>query len=349
MLQYRMPDKKEGSYAIDVVGAKAKDTEGIRTFLETSRNEYLRIINEISVDRKDVDPRILSFENKMHSINKQRAESYGKTYTPPTVVYLNRPRAIDKADEINRRLNEEAPISFRPFDASAGSFEPMIGIVVVFVNNFNDTDLDAYDTTRKLRHELSHAGSINKLKARYRVDENRTDLTILEYRTGLYVSTESPRKGQIKSGTFLDEAFHAIEDRLFEGEEFDFLPQDEFLTQQPEISILYPHESAKYNSLKAEAVKRGLMADQDMLASYFIEGNSLYHVGAEIYDINSDLLLEIFKKDPSLYLLARGAIYGDRIQPFTQRLESQFGRGFFRRIMNISTREEARILLAEII
>jgi len=59
-------------------------------------------------------------------------------------------------------------------------------------------------------------------------------------------------------------------------------------------------------------------------------------------------MLFIYSRNPELYKLAMDFIYGDKMIAFAKAIDNTFGKGFFERLMYISSHKEARKLLKDL-
>lgn len=276
-------------------------------------------------------------------MNEKRARFYGREYNPPEILFVDRVQGTLKSTEINDAINKSDLSKFRRFNENAATYQVIGNYIIMFINNFDDKDIDSWDVCRKIRHELSHAGSVLKHRA-YR-GGNR-NFSYQDYRIGARL--ESKKRGGISLGIAIDEGHHAVEDEIFEGSHSELLEQDEFLKAIPNGQQLFPGAKQKYEQLRQEAIQRGEIEPDQMLMSYR-KNNGMNLIGtADLYKDYSELMKLIYQRNPQLFRLAGDFIYGDKMVVFARQVDQTFGRGFFQKLMATEDRDAIKKLVNEI-
>ena len=337
-----MSDTEPSTLPQELVGVPKEDTAEVKDLLEDTRIKYRECLAPIIVERDKLDPRVLEFEDQLQRLNKDRADFYGREYSPPEIYYVDRAKAWYKSVEINRRI-KAIHKSLPRFDRGASGYIDIIHICIIFVHNFDDPEVDGWDNCRKLRHELSHAGSVRK----HRVYPNKKGtFTYNSYRLGAQIL--SNKRGFRRLGLAIDEGHHAIEDEIFEGLHPELLEQDENLKSLPNGQQLFPGAKQKYEQLRQQAIQQGEIKQGQMLVTYR-RSILMTKIGiAELYGDYSKLMLMIYQRKPELFKLVRDFIYGDKIVTFTKEVEQLFSKGFFQKLMVAENRETTIELIKEL-
>jgi hypothetical protein len=334
-----MSDYEPGVMPQEIINLPVVLAPEIKKRLMNQRDKFKECMKPILVDRESVDPRVLEVEEQMHNINRERAASYGRKYTPPTIFYIDRMKGIEKSLSINADLQSEG---FSNFNESAAFFHEYGNFIIVSVNGFDDKDVDGYFASVCLRHELSHAGSVRKHRVYSKAifganyETYRLGANLLRRRTGVVL------------GKMLDEGMHAVEDKMFVGEYPELLSQDPYLKKLPGVNQFFPGAKEKYDLLTKEVRQQGLLETNRILSAYKFRANRGDGVSALSYDDYSNLMLSIFSRNPELYKLAIDFVYGDKMLPFARQIEKTFGRGSFEKLMLAKDWKDARKLKTEL-
>lgn len=328
----------------EIIGAS--NIADIERLLKYIRDGYKECLTPILVDRKEVDLRVIQFEKQLHDLNKKRAEFYGRCYNPPEIFYVDRVQGTQRSTEINGAINKRGLGKFGCFDEYAGKYQTIGNYIIIFVNNFDDKDVDSWDVCRKIRHELNHAGSV--LKHRVYRDENEK-LLYQGYRVGAQL--DSKTRNNVLLGLAIDEGHHAIEDEIFEGLHTELLEQDEYLKHLPNGEQLFPGAKQKYEKLRQQAIQRGEIEADQMLVSYREnrENNEItLIVVANSSEYYSELMRLIYQWNPELFRFACDFIYGDKMTVFAKAVNSTFGEGFFSKLMAAKNEDDTVKLVDEL-
>lgn len=148
-----MPDTEPIPLLQEIIGAS--NIADIERLLKHIRDGYKECLTPILVDRKEVDPRVIQFEKQLHDLNKRQAEFYGRCYNSPEIFYVDRVQGTQRSTEINGAINKRGLGKFGCFDEDAGKYQTIGNYIIIFVNNFDDKDVDSWDVCRKIRHELT--------------------------------------------------------------------------------------------------------------------------------------------------------------------------------------------------
>jgi hypothetical protein len=338
-----MSDTEPSPLPQEIIGIPKGDTPRIEGLLKDVRTRYKECLAPILVDREKVDPKVIQFEKQLNELNERRAKFYGRKYNPPEILYIDRVQATLRSTEINETINKSGLSSFGRFDESAASYHSTANYILIFVNNFEAKDVDGWDVCRKIRHELSHAGSVRKHRA-YR--EKNGDFSYEGYRMGARI--DSKKRGGILFGLVIDEGHHAVEDEIFEGQHTDLLKQDGFLKTIPNGQKQFPGAKQRYEQLRQELIQRKVIGEDDMLTHYRTD-NGMNLIGvANLYEDYSELMKLIYQQNPQLFSLARDFIYGDKMVAFARQVSQTLGREFFQKLMAMDNRDDVKKLVSEL-
>jgi hypothetical protein len=320
-----MSDTEPSPLPQELIGVPKDDTAHVEGLLKDIRARYKECLAPILVDREKVDPRVIQFEKQLYDFNERRTKFYGREYNPPEILYVDRVQGTQRSAEINDVINKSGLGKFGRFDENAGTYQAIGNYIIMFVNNFDDKDVDSWDVCRKIRHELSHAGSVRKHRA-YR-DESG-NFSYQGYRMGARL--DSKKRGNVSLGLAIDEGHHAIEDEIFEGVLHpELLEQDEYLKALPNGQQLFPGAKQKYEQLRQQAIKQGEIKPDQMLMSYR-KNNGMNLIGtANLYEDYCELMRLVYQRNPELFGLARDFIYGDKMTVFAKQVDLTFEKGFF--------------------
>lgn len=338
-----MSDTEPSPLPQELIGVPKNDTAQVEGLLKDIRTRYRECLTPIIVEREKLDPRILEFEEKLHKLNGSRANFYGREYNPPEIIYIDRVQATKKSTEINDAITRNGLGQFGRFDENAVTYQAIGNYIIMFVNNFDDRDIDSWDVCRKIRHELSHAGSVRKHRA-YQSDKG--NFSYQGYRMGARL--DSKKRGGVSFGLAVDEGHHAIEDEIFEGQHPELLEQDDNMRVLPNGQQMFPEAQQKYEHLRQQAIERREMNQDQMLMSYR-KNNGMNLIGtANLYEDYSKMMRLIYQRKPELFRLVRDFIYGDEMVAFAREVEQLFGKGFFQKLMAAENRETTRKLISEL-
>lgn len=311
-----------------LIGIPPADLLKVKNVLETFRRTFADILTPVTLTEQEVDSRVLQVRADMDKVNERRMARYGRAYEPPEVIFIDRKRALYEAESINLRLQRELP-ALGKFDAHSAFHQAEGNFIVLFTHNFEDPDIDAYDSAWRLRHELSHAGSVKKIRA--------YGYGLKSYRVGAKLNSDKR-----ESGLVVDEGFRAIEDALFRGDDLPFAGTS-IESSLEDMSTRIPGAREKYSQLYAQVVSRQLIPDGKMMTHFL---PSIYKVGyCDSYDTFKELMLKLFQKDPGLFAATEDLIYADRMIAFAKRITETYGDGMFHRLMSLQGEEGAKALL----
>ena len=335
-------DFKSKSLPQELIGIPEEDSNVVSNLLESYKEKYRACIEPILAKPESVDARVRTLETRLHEVNRKRAEHYGRKYNPSEILYVDRIQAVLQSDSINQSLQENGLGSFGRFDANAATHFEIGNFIVVFVNNFEDRDIDAYDTAKKLRHEMSHAGSVRKMRG-YQVDDVRTSLE--RYRVGAQLS--SMKKG-VTLGLVVDEGHHAIEDLIFDGQHPEYRQVDPFLKEIPTSDEIIPNGRQKYNALREKLVADGVVKATEMMMCYWKSEKIDMSGTAGLYSDYSGLMEQIYAGDPDFFLAGSELVYADKMLAFAKKVEQTYGKGYFNKLMSLQDRDDTKPLSEEI-
>ena len=213
-------------------------------------------------------------------------------------------------------------------------------MAIVFVNNFNDLEIDHWETCRRLRHELAHAGSIRKA-------EFHPDKLATTSRAGGLMLSE--KRGNNPFGLALDEGFHAFEDRIFENPDSSPPQLSGFNIGLSNGDQLFPNARKKFSELRHQLISQGEIGPDRDLVSHRTENQKTITVAAGCYTEYVRLLEKIFLTNPKLIELTRDFIYGDRAIAFAREINDTFGEGFFKKIMSVGNEADAKKMTEELL
>jgi len=334
--------------AKEFINIPPKDIPKVQEFRLGKKNRYKDCIKDVLVAPESVDHRIISFASKMNELNEKRCQAYGRKYKPPEIFYIDAGKAALAKDKLNRKL-VLADLSDLPqiLKGIGNAYSSSGNFVIVYVNCFDDPNIDAFSTAAGLMHEMSHAGSVIKFRA-FPKEKKRNTIPFEPYRLGGHL--QSRKKGKL--GVAFDEGHHQIEDEIF-AEKYPVLKKtDPFLNQFPDSEELFPSGAQNLQNLEIKAVSAGYISSDENLSIYRENhgtGENQYLLLPKIFRPEyKKLMAAIYEKGPELYKLAIDAIYGDKMIAFAKKLEQHFGKGFFRKLMEASTPEQAQALLEQI-
>jgi hypothetical protein len=339
-----MSDKEPGVMPQEAIGLSEEDRPYVEHTMTAVRDAYRECIAPVRVEEKDIDSRILEFVGRVNELNKERAEFYGRKYSPPAVYFVDAVQAGKRSKEINAKIKTAMKrMGMEPrskYNDSMGSFQDFGNSVTVFINRFDDKDIDGYEACEVILHEMGHAGGVRKERLFHPEEENRV---YGGYRVGAQLQS---REKEELIGLAIDEGHHMVEGEVFEGRNPELLNQDVFLRKITGADQMFPAYRVKYEALSRKA---GIRNDEQRLTAYKIgsEGK-LVGTGPKNGGDYADLMLFIYSRNPELYKLAMDFIYGDKMIAFAKAIDNTFGKGFFERLMYISSHKEARKLLKDL-
>ncbi|MBP8591257.1 hypothetical protein KBI33_02175 [Candidatus Shapirobacteria bacterium] len=336
-----MPDAEPSPLPQELIGVPENDTALAEDLLRGIRRTYKECLAPILVSREKVNPVITGFEEKLHELNEKRANFYGRGYNPPEVFYVDHVGAMRRAKEINNTIIKMGLGFYEPFDRYGALYAPIGNFIIIFLNNFENEDIDGWYACGKLRHELSHAGSVTKHRVYQRGDSKPL---YQEYRVGALLVQE----GGNKLGLAAQEGHHAIEDEIFEGKHRGLLSQDEYLKRIYDLRPIFPGAQEKYEQLRQSLIQRGVIPQDRMLIFYRKYGYAIESMKvADSYEDYRDLMMLLYERRPELFRLFCDYTYGDKMINFAKGVEQTFGKGFFSKLMSVVDRESARKLINE--
>ncbi|MCX7996932.1 MAG: hypothetical protein N2691_04255 [Patescibacteria group bacterium] len=144
-----------------------RDTSDIEDKLKSIRKNYKECLASILVEREEVDPRITDFEECLHDLNERRAKFYGRDYNPPEVLYLNRVEGLQRSTEINKAIEKMGLTRFGKFDETAARYVTLGNWIIAFVNNFDDEDVDRWNTCRLFLSHYQQYENQRRKKVKY--------------------------------------------------------------------------------------------------------------------------------------------------------------------------------------
>ncbi len=194
---------------------------------------------------------------------------------------------------------------------------------------------------------MNHAGSVVKHRA-YPNDQGGKDYK--QYRVGARIDPKE--QGGAVLGLVFDEGHHSVEDKLDSFSFSKYRGMDQFLSGLPDLNEVFPGADTKLRGLFLDALIRSEVSPDQMLISYRTvhrDGTAFHLLDyAERYTDYEKLMVKLYTSNPKLYQLAVDCIYGDNMIAFAKEIDTTFGSGYFRRLMEAKDRQAAIKLYEEL-